>query len=83
MTYELDARRMGRRQVHDYLAQTLPLPDWYGRNLDALYDCLTEWEDVTLLITHTEQAPVSFRPVRRVLSDAAEENPGLEVDFQP
>ena len=28
--------------VHDRFAQGLNLPAWYGRNLDALFDCLTE-----------------------------------------
>lgn len=28
--------------LHDLLARSLPLPDYYGRNLDALYDCLLE-----------------------------------------
>ncbi len=27
---------------HDYLMQALNLPDYYGKNLDALYDCLCE-----------------------------------------
>lgn len=27
---------------HDYLADALCLPEYYGKNLDALYDCLTE-----------------------------------------
>jgi len=41
-TYRLDCARMTDRQTtHDYLAQTLEFPDWYGRNLDALYDLLT------------------------------------------
>lgn len=29
-------------KLHDYLAEKLPLPDYYGRNLDALYDSLME-----------------------------------------
>ena len=81
MTYELDARNMGRRRVHDYLIDHLPLPDYYGRNLDALYDVLTEMEDVTLRISHADQAPVSFASVRRVLTDAAADNPDLTVEF--
>ena len=41
-TYRLDCAQMTDRQTaHDYLAQTLGFPDWYGRNLDALYDLLT------------------------------------------
>ena len=33
-----------RAQLHDRIEQGLPLPEWYGRNLDALYDVLTEPE---------------------------------------
>jgi RNAse (barnase) inhibitor barstar len=33
-----------KKDGHDYLMQALDLPDYYGRNLDALYDCLTEME---------------------------------------
>jgi ribonuclease inhibitor len=82
MTYELDARRMGRLQVHEYLMEMLPLPDYYGRNLDALYDCLTDFCDITLTVTHSDEAPQSFDIVREVLMDAARENPDLTVIFQ-
>ncbi|WP_211357244.1 barstar family protein [Nocardioides rubriscoriae] len=27
-------------ELHDALAAALGFPDWYGRNLDALHDCL-------------------------------------------
>lgn len=36
-----------REMLHDTLADTLDLPDWYGRNLDALYDCLTDIREET------------------------------------
>lgn len=29
-------------QGHDYLSKALNFPDYYGKNLDALYDCLCE-----------------------------------------
>ena len=31
-----------KRDGHDYLKEALDFPDNYGKNLDALYDCLTE-----------------------------------------
>lgn len=31
-----------RAQLHDALQAQLDLPEYYGRNLDALFDCLTE-----------------------------------------
>ena len=31
-----------REELHDILKRELSLPDWYGRNLDALHDCLTD-----------------------------------------
>ena len=30
------------KSIHQTLARTLNFPDWYGHNLDALYDCLSE-----------------------------------------
>ncbi len=27
--------------VHEWLQEELGLPEWYGRNLDALWDCVT------------------------------------------
>ena len=31
-----------KKEGHDYLARELNFPDYYGKNLDALYDCLCE-----------------------------------------
>lgn len=39
-----------RDELHDLLAASLSLPAWYGRNLDALYDCLTAITEETRLI---------------------------------
>ena len=38
----LDASKMvSRQEAHRYLKEQLAFPDYYGKNLDALYDCLT------------------------------------------
>lgn len=31
-----------RKQAHEAIKAALGLPDYYGKNLDALFDCLTE-----------------------------------------
>ena len=38
------------RTFHELLCQTLDFPLWYGHNLDALYDCLTDRTEKTMLI---------------------------------
>ena len=36
---------LSRERMHDELALKLGLPGWYGRNLDALLDCLSSIDD--------------------------------------
>lgn len=31
-----------KERGHDYLKEAFDFPDYYGKNLDALYDCLCE-----------------------------------------
>lgn len=67
-----------RCRVHRKLARSLHFPAWYGRNLDALYDCLTDLHEDTELILVNWTAP-SLLPMRQVMEDAAAENPRLTV----
>lgn len=46
MEVELDGNEIRSiEEFHDKLKIILELPDYYGRNLDALWDCLTAWVD--------------------------------------
>ena len=38
--------------LHKALAEALSFPEYYGNNLDALYDCLTEINQDTQLTLH-------------------------------
>lgn len=43
MTIQLDGKLItSKAALHDLLQQSFSFPDYYGRNLDALYDLLTE-----------------------------------------
>lgn len=40
---QLDGKLI-KKNGHDYLMEALDFPDYYGKNLDALYDCLCEMD---------------------------------------
>lgn len=70
--------------LHTALAEGLGFPAWYGRNLDALYDLLTEAaEPVTLTIydwdSLAEALGEKAASLHRVLQDAGQENKALTV----
>ncbi|MED2941804.1 barstar family protein [Bacillus swezeyi] len=46
--------------LHKELKKQLGLPDYYGENLDALWDCLTGWVNMPLVIEwkHVEKSRV-------------------------
>ena len=82
-TIRLDGDRLCRREeAMELLGQALELPAWWGRNLDALHDCLTQPGPGARLVLEgrREMEAVPFgRLLLRVLEDAAAENPHLEL----
>ena len=80
MTIELDGRKMtDRMALHDYLCEALELPAYYGRNLDALHDCLTDIASPTRLVLTGTASPCG-RHFLRVFRDAAKKNRNLSVE---
>ena len=76
-----------REMLHDILAEQLALPEWYGRNLDALYDCLTERREAAeiriLQISVLEERLGGYaKALENVLSAIAGENPEISVLVQ-
>lgn len=79
----LDAAQMNEKvQAHRYLAKMLALPDYYGRNLDALYDCLTDLDETEIRFVNLEEAGGTyFSRVLSVFREAEIENPKLHLFY--
>ncbi len=82
---ELDLRHIATvRALHIYLRFMLDLPEYYGKNLDALYDCLTDIGEQTELVVlgggEASEEMAAYAPrLWRVLEDAQRENEKLRV----
>ena len=80
-------------ELHEALKEAFEFPDYYGGNLDALHDCLT---DIAVKATETEPITVTFagykkakralgsdfHNFRNVLNDVSEEYPNFIVEWR-
>lgn len=63
-----------------HLRERLHLPGHYGENLDALFDCLTEITEPTVLLI--SQWDKLFPALRQVLLAAARENDNIQIQIR-
>ena len=76
-----------RPAAHAHLTERLDLPSYYGRNLDALYDVLTEISADTEIILMdpaavAEQLGKYGEALLSTMQEAAEENPRLTITLK-
>lgn len=72
--FKLDANDFDEN-YHDYLKKELNLPDYYGNNIDALYDILTEMVcEITILNSKNLD-----KKILRTFIDASNENDYLKL----
>lgn len=72
---------------HTTMEEKLEFPSWYGKNLDALHDCLTEVFTNTQIrfvnCHHLEEVLGLYTvAIRRAINHAAEENPCIEILYE-
>ena len=71
-----------KQQLHAALAEALSFPEWYGHNLDALYDCLRDLESaVHLQLADWDMLPDWKAAFRATLEDAENDNAAFFVSF--
>lgn len=72
--------------IHSIFAEELDFPEWYGKNLDALYDCLGDvTEELEIVIENKseleENLGISFEKLCRLLEDISTENDYISVEI--
>lgn len=84
----LDGCRLTNREdMSTYMQQAFSFPDYFGRNLDALKDCLEEVSEETDIVMDREcirimcDNPYAYK-VLLIIGRAAENNPNLHILFR-
>ena len=78
ITLKLD-KFSGKNEIHNYLKKKMKFPDYYGGNLDALYDCLTDISTDTAVDIRYDEENDMQRAVLEVFSDAVTANTHLAI----
>ena len=67
--------------VHDYLKEQLQFPEYYGKNLDALYDCLTDLDDIEITITPPDEDGAIYQRILRIFKSAKKEGQAFTLNI--
>ena len=76
-----------RQSLHDRIQEALPMPEYYGRNLDAFYDVINEYGGSWKILFRgceevRETMPAYLSALERLCMDAEAENAGLSIIFE-
>ena len=75
-----------KEELHNTIAWQLSLPEYYGYNLDALWDVLSTWsESLSIEVTHTAQLKANLGDdadaLLDLLRDAEAENSAVTLSI--
>lgn len=55
-----------KQQMHEHMASVLHFPEYYGKNLDALYDCLSEICEDTCIGIYYDKHSKNYEYLKRI-----------------
>lgn len=80
-------KMLDKATTHAYLKQKLALPDYYGENLDALWDCVVSDFSLKKITIYNTGAMIEHlgsygESIINLLEQAAQENEYIKVDIE-
>lgn len=85
---ELDGNELeNRHKMHAFFSEKITVPEYFGANLDALYDVLSEYdEDVDFILTREKTRRIARSEyawkVVMIIARCAQENPHIHILFR-
>ena len=67
---------------HEYLKTLFEFPDYYGENLDAFYDCLSELDDTEIIIINVDDVDEFSLDILRIIDDVADNHGNISISYE-
>jgi len=71
--YRIDVNRLNE-EAHDYLKEVFSFPEYYGKNLDAFYDCLSDMGPIYICLLYESKANEYSKKILEVIDEVAYNN---------
>lgn len=88
MIIELDGNKLTTKKTfHDYLKQNISLPDYYGNNLDALWDVLFTFSEKLHIIFYNKTQFLKNlgdygNSIIELFEDTVKENDNISFEYK-
>ena len=76
----LDIEKLNEKK-HEYLKELFHFPDYYGENLDSLFECLSDLNDKKIVVTNLGAIDDFSLKVLNVMEDVEEEYRNISLNY--
>lgn len=84
----LDGEKMNtKEEVHEYISKILNVPGHYGKNLDALWDVLSTYDEpIRILFKNTQTLKINLgeygNKILKIFLEAKEDNDNIFIEIE-